>query len=76
MDNCFPVRTTKRKSTDLPWINKAIKRRIRRRKRIYIKEGRSLLWKSLKAEKDEMIRVRKKGYMDNKKVQLTDRDAN
>ena len=35
MDRFFPVRTVKRKSTDLPWINKAIRRKIRRRMAVY-----------------------------------------
>ena len=43
MDRFFPIRTTRRKSSDLPWINRAILKRIRRRNRIYRKEGRSAL---------------------------------
>ena len=37
----FPLKTTKRKSGDLPWINAAIRRRLRQRKVIYRREGRS-----------------------------------
>ena len=37
----FPLKTTKRKSGDLPWINSAIRRQLRQRKSIYRREGRS-----------------------------------
>ena len=76
MDEFFPLRTSRRKSTDLPWINRAIRRRIRRRKKIYRKEGRSELWKVVKKEVDEMIKKRKKVYMDRKRQQLVDPEAN
>ena len=49
---------------------------IRRRNRIYRKEGRSATWKRLKKVTDEMIRKRKRHYMDLKKQQLTESDAN
>ena len=75
MDRFFPIRTTRRKSTDLPWINRAIRKRIRRRNRIYRKEGRSALWKRIKKVTDSMIADRKKVYMDRKKKQLTDPGA-
>ena len=71
LDKFFPIRSTRRKSTDLPWINKAIRKKIRRRKLIYLKEGRSELWKWLKGITDDTIKKRKKGYMDNKKQQAS-----
>ena len=76
MESFFPLRTVKKKSTDLPWINRAVRKRIRRRMEVYRKEGRSELWKYLKKQTDEMIRDRKKCYMDRKKRQLTEEDAN
>ena len=51
MDAFFPLRTMKKKSTDLPWINRAIRKRIRRRMAVYRKEGRSELWKFLKTNR-------------------------
>ena len=76
MARFFPVRHVRRKSTDLPWINRAVKKKIRRRKEIYRKEGRSELWKWMKRQTDEMIKDRKKKYMEQKKLQLTAQDAN
>ena len=59
MDEFFPLKKGRRKFTDLPWINKAIRKKIRRRMRIYVREGRSELWKRIKKETDEMIKKRK-----------------
>ena len=53
MDTFFPLRVVRRKSTDPHWVTKKIKKRIRRRKRIYRKEGRSLLWRAMKKATDE-----------------------
>ena len=76
MDRFFPLRTVKKKSTDLPWITKAVKKKIRRRKRIYIKEGFSDAWKRLKKEIDKTLKEKRKEYMDRKKQELTSKDAN
>ena len=75
MNTFFPLRTVKKKSTDLPWINKAVRKKIRRRNRIYKKEGRSELWKYLKRITDELIKSRKKVYMGRRRQLLTEKDA-
>ena len=46
----------RRKATDLPWINKAVRKKIRRKMEIYRKEGRSELREILKERTDEMKR--------------------
>ena len=60
----FPLKEIKYKSTDKPWITKQVKRKIRRRKRAYDKNGdRSERWKRLKAESNAVIaRNKKKHY--------------
>ena len=55
-NECFPWRDRKIKSTDDPWITDDIKKVIRRRKRKYCKQHRSLAWKEIKEESDRMIR--------------------
>ena len=75
LDAFFPMRTVRKKSTDLPWINKAVRKKIRRRNKIYRKEGRSELWKYLKKLTDDLIKSRKKVYMERKKQQLVEKDA-
>ena len=76
MDKFFPLRKVRKKSTDLPWINRAITKKIKRRMEIYRKEGKSDLWRWMKKSIDEQISGRKKGYMEEKKKQLTADDAN
>ena len=75
MDAFFPVRTTRRKSTDPPWLNKAILKKIARRNRIYLKEGKSPLWHYMKKEIEKTIKERKGNFMQLKKEQLTAKDA-
>ena len=71
----FPLITTRRKSSELPWINQRIRKRIRQRKDVYKKEGRSARWKRLKKITDEMLAARKKRYVEVQKNNLTGEDA-
>ena len=76
MDTFFPVRTTRRKSTNPPWINKTILKKIKRRNTLYTKEGKTELWHDMKKNIEAMIKDRKKKFMIIKKEQLTAKDAN
>ena len=64
MNDCYPEKTTRIKSTDDPWITPAIKRRIRARKRIFQREKRSVYWKNYKKMINKMIKRSKKEYYD------------
>ena len=57
MDSFFPWKTTRRKSNDLPWLNKAVLRKIEDRKRLYWSEGgkRTETWKEEKRKTDQLI---------------------
>ena len=59
IETLFPLKTTKRKSGDLPWVNNAIRKRIRQRKAVYKREGRSATWRRLKKITDGMLKKRK-----------------
>ena len=59
LEACFPVITTRRKSTELPWINKRIRRLIRRRRAVFKLEGRKSKWKRLKKFTEELIKERR-----------------
>ena len=48
MDACYPVVTVKRKSSEDPWITDKIRKKIRKRKAIFRKYGRSPAWKKLR----------------------------
>ena len=75
MEQCFPLITVRRKSTDCPWINNRIRKLISRRKGIYIREGRSQRWKRLKRVTDELIKKRRNTYLDSQRQCLLVEDA-
>ena len=58
VEGYFPLKTTRRKDTDPPWINDKVRRKIRRRKAVYRIEGRSAKWKSMKKQTDQLIKRR------------------
>ena len=76
MDICFPEKNLTIKSTDLPWINHEIKKKITNRKKEFkrSRNKRSELWHIMKAETDDMIKKAKKEYYDNMKCLAKSRD--
>ena len=75
MDAFFPVRTNTRKSTDPPWINSNIKRRVKQRRGIFMREGRSRKWKRMKKVTTNLISRRRKIYMDSQRMVLLQDDG-
>ena len=71
-DECFPWRTRKIRSTDNPWIDDHIRRAISRRKRQYKKGQRSVKWKKVKTEMDDMIKKAKREFYDHAAANLHD----
>ena len=76
INSIFPVKFTRRKSTDLPWINSYIKRQIRRRRAIFKLHGRSDRWHRQKKRTDELIRIRRDKYFAHQKKIILANDAN
>ena len=76
MDICFPEKNLTIKSTDLPWINHEIKKKITNRKKEFkrSRNKRTELWHIMKAETDDMIKKAKKEYYDNMKCLAKSRD--
>ena len=68
---CFPWKTRKIRSTDKPWIDDNIRRKIRRRRRCYWRKGRSQRWDKLKADSDNAIRRNKRKYYEKECEKLT-----
>ena len=58
----FQLITTTQKSSDPPWLNARIRRRIRQRKAIFKREGRSAAWKRLKKVVTDLIKRRREIY--------------
>ena len=78
LEKFFPLKTTQKKSTDLPWMNKRILKLIKDRKKIFMEAGgkRTPEWKEEKKRVAEVIKQRKRGYIDNQKEHLLSNDAN
>ena len=78
IEEFFPLKTTKRKSTDLPCINKAVLKMIKDRKRIFKEEEgvRTDTWKQAKARTDAKILERKQEYLWTQKSHILAEDAN
>ena len=58
LERCFPLKTTRRKNTDLPWMNKRTLEAIKDRKELFVREGgkRTDAWKEAKKGTSEMVR--------------------
>ena len=48
MDLCFPYKTTCRREKDPPWINHKVRALIKKRRKLYHREGRAERWRALK----------------------------
>ena len=72
----FPLRTTKRRSTDPPWISPGVKKLIRARKRIFIDTGgRTAEWKRMKKIVAKVIEKRCKKFQESQKIALLSEDG-
>ena len=69
-DDCFPVSQRTVRSCDPPWITKRIKRAIRNRRRTFIAQGRSELWKKKKLEVELLIKEAKERYFEGVKKKV------
>ena len=68
LERFFPLKTTRRKSTEHPWMNKKVKKMIKDKKDLFWEEGgRTAVWKERKRVVADAVRERKKGYMETQK---------
>ena len=58
MEACFPLIQMRRKSSDPPWINWKIRKKLKQRSGVYVREGRSPKWRRLKRITDKLIEKR------------------
>ena len=71
IENFFPLKTTKRRSIDLPWIDGTVKKIIKGRKRVFKETGgRSPEWKVVKRKVVELIEKRCRRFQDKQKENL------
>ena len=75
MAELFPTKTTTRRVNDPPWINPHVRALIRKRRRVYHKEGRSAKWKKLMKTVKDLVKTRASRYWDYQKRNLLAADA-
>ena len=75
LEQIFPTKTTRRKSTDLPWINGGIRKKIERRMSIFKDKGRSVRWRRQEVITHRMIKERRGRYFANQKIYILTKDA-
>ena len=60
----FPFTTFRRRSNEKPWITNAMRRKSKRKKRLYRKRGRSARWRALTKELEDDVRRSKEEFVD------------
>lgn len=75
MNKHFPVKTVRRKSNDLPWINEIAKKKSEKKKIVYRYEGRSERWRALRKNLEEYLGIRKTNYLRKQRDKLMTADA-
>ena len=71
IENFFPLKTTKRRSIDPPWINKSVKKLIKSRKGTFVRTGcRTAEWKAVKKKVKDLIKKRCRKFQEEQKKTL------
>ena len=63
MDKHFPLKTVRRKESDLPWINETARKMIRKKKAVYKAEGPSARWTHLREKLDQYLDNRQQAFL-------------
>ena len=64
-DEHFPVRSFRRRSNEDPWITNAIRRKSKKKKRLFRESGRSPAWRALSSELEKEVRDSKESFVDD-----------
>ena len=75
MDKCFQWRTTTRSKDKEPWVDDFIKTLWKRRCKVYDRDGRSLLWRTLSRKASKRYSKRMAKFLELQKRNLTSGDA-
>ena len=76
LDQCFKMTKIKIKSTDSPWMTREVKRKIRRRKKYYAKNGNNIIWQQKRDAVYEAVNKAKKAYLAREEEKLTQPGSN
>ena len=76
MDKHFPMKTSRRKASDLPWINDVARKRIKKKKIVFKEEGKSPRWVALRDSLDVYLERRRLSFLSGQRDRLTSPEAN
>ena len=62
MEEIFPLITVRRKSTDPPWYNWKVRKRIAQKRGIYKREARSVKWRRVRKLLEALVEGRRAKY--------------
>ena len=75
MDHFFPIKTTRRKSDDLPWINEVARKKIRRKRAIFRDEARSKKWRAARHDLEKYLKKRRDVFLQNQREKVIGGEA-
>ena len=75
LEKYFPLIKVRRKTTDCPWINNRIRKLIKNRNEIYLREGWSAKWRRMKKWIDGLVKRRQASYLQSQRNALLVDDA-
>ena len=74
LDRFLPLKKHVRKSTDLPWFNDGIKKKMKQRRSVFRDRGRIRDWKELKARCTDMLEQSREQFYDREVQKMTGRN--
>ena len=75
MDTCFHWRTTTRREDEEPWVDDFFKKLWKRRRKVYDRDGRSPLWRTLSRKASRRYAKRMSKFLELQKKNLTGGEA-
>ena len=71
----FPLKTVKRKSTDLPWFNATAGKMAKKKQAVYKAEGKSGRWEKLQEKLDKYLAARREIFLSRQRSKFTGPEA-
>ena len=74
-DKHFPLKTIRRKDSDLPWLNEVALKKIRRKKAIFMQEGKSENWLRARDDLDKYLEGRQEIFLEKQRGKFCKKSA-
>ena len=71
MDYYFPVKTCRKKDSDLPWFNEVARKKVKKKKAVYKAENRSDRWKAIRDDLDNYLLRRQENFLKKQRDKLS-----